>query len=241
MTDEIDVSELAEACDEYRAAYWAREDRTPDVVDDLAAPIARLRAVLTLTQQQPELATPSSSKQLQNLEQQPGDKVRAGDTVEVTQTLRGKVYGVDSDGFVRYETEHGQFGAYADDTVTITVVERADDPSRDLVGTIAELDGEVWIKHEYLWKCFSGCRSARRSDQMRGRKVTGAVTGTPAATAQQAEPQRFRVGRLPDPSNGNRPTWAVVDRTTDWRLFTTCRESAEQHAANLNKRKVVGP
>lgn len=53
MTDEIDVSELAEACDEYRAAYWAREDRTPDVVDNLAAPIAQLRAVLALTERQP--------------------------------------------------------------------------------------------------------------------------------------------------------------------------------------------
>lgn len=49
--DVVDVSELAEACDQYRAAYWVREDRTPGLVDNLAAPIARLRAVLALTEQ----------------------------------------------------------------------------------------------------------------------------------------------------------------------------------------------
>lgn len=67
----------------------------------------------------------------------------------------------------------------------VEVLERADDPSRDSIGTVAELDGHVWIKRsEQWWQPIPTEVGSRTNSRMTGRTVTGAVPGTPAAQAQ---------------------------------------------------------
>lgn len=69
----------------------------------------------------------------------------------------------------------------------VEVLERADDPSRDSIGTVAELDGHVWIKRsEQWWQPIPTEVGSRTNSRMTGRTVTGAVPGTPAAQAQPA-------------------------------------------------------
>lgn len=69
----------------------------------------------------------------------------------------------------------------------VEILERADDPSHDEVGTTAELDGVVWVKTEpTVWRQVGGDMRIGNPG-MRDRTVTGAVLGTPAAEAQEAQ------------------------------------------------------
>jgi hypothetical protein len=68
---------------------------------------------------------------------------------------------------------------------TFEILERADDPSRDLVGTVAEFEDLVWVKTgERVWVEVGDPDHFRADAAITGRTVTGAVPGTPAAEAQ---------------------------------------------------------
>lgn len=101
---------------------------------------------------------------------QPGDKVRVTSIVDKNGRYGGSM-----------SVEDGLFGA------TLEILERADDPSRDEIGTVAELDGAVWVKVELDAWCSIGTTVwyTRINKAMQGRGVTGAVLGTPAAQARQ--------------------------------------------------------
>lgn len=126
---------------------------------------------------------------------QPGDKVRVvvhwpHEYVGVVTNLEpGWMHTVEDDGTERSFELPGAFPS------EITVVERADDPSRDLVGTVATLVGVgvLFVKvRSNRWEGVGGALS-RDNDDMKGRKVTGAVPGTPAAQAQQKCPHCDRL------------------------------------------------
>lgn len=110
---------------------------------------------------------------MSEVQPQPGDKVR-----------------------VTYETVVRNDGSYIGRSMlntpealndTVEVLERADDPSRDEVGTVAELDGDIWVKRaENSWWPIAQEFRHRSNNKMHGRVVTGAVPGTPAAQARRA-------------------------------------------------------
>jgi hypothetical protein len=67
----------------------------------------------------------------------------------------------------------------------VEILERADDPSRDPVGTVAEFEDLVWVKTgEWVWVEVGDPDHFRVDAAITGRTVTGAVPGTPAAEAQ---------------------------------------------------------
>ena len=105
---------------------------------------------------------------------QPGDKVRV--------TYEGIACEA-KDGWIKLDTGSVHAGL---DSCTVEILERADDPSRDGIGTVATLDGVgvPFVKvRSNRWEGVGGGLS-RHNDDMRGRKVTGAVPGTPAAQAR---------------------------------------------------------
>lgn len=127
---------------------------------------------------------------MSEVQPQPGDKVRV--------TVRNVWESVVS--------EHGNYTAKgwvetegAD--VTLEIVERADDPSLDPVGTVAELyDGCVVVKvgdgANDAWVVVGSGELLHAPSSVHGRKVTGAVPGTLAAQAQRSHADCWQ----PDPN-----------------------------------------
>lgn len=89
---------------------------------------------------------------MSEVQPQPGDKVRVTSIVDKNGRYGG-----------RASIEDGLFGA------TLEILERTDDPSRDLVGTTAEFDGVAWVKVEdNCWYAIANPRGAN-DNAMRGR------------------------------------------------------------------------
>jgi hypothetical protein len=127
-----------------------------------------------------------------------GDKPQQGDTVEAT--FKGVWLGGHPEG--------GDALAVGDEvlripfTASVEVLERADDPSKDLVGTLRREDhGErghsIWQRIEDMdgdaqWWCTFSTATGNRwqrldSVAVRGFPVIGSVAGTPAAEAEARE------------------------------------------------------
>jgi hypothetical protein len=106
---------------------------------------------------------------------------RKGDKVRVTYDA----VVVDPDnGLVTLEVAEGWFDAPP--SASFEVLERADDPSRDEIGTTATTGNRPWVKVDInRWVNPSYELSDRSDGWMTGRRVTGAVPGTPAAEAQR--------------------------------------------------------
>lgn len=114
---------------------------------------------------------------MSELTPQPGDKVRL--------VKEGVVEDVNTEGECTVLLVGGYRYTLRDKRYAVEIVERADDPSRDPVGTIATVHNHLWIKHSINeWHNALMPNELRTNDGMRGRKVTGAVPGTPAAQAQ---------------------------------------------------------
>lgn len=116
----------------------------------------------------------------------PGDKVRVTSIVSPNGSYAGL-------GAV---SEPNMYSA------TVEILERADNPADDPVGTVATLKNVVWVKRsDFEWTPVqNGWKGIFVNAQMRGREVTGAVPGTPAAAAQRENDvlvSRFRALREP--------------------------------------------
>lgn len=102
---------------------------------------------------------------------QPGDTVRVTGTVTQDGAYPGKMALENKNSVCDW---------------TVEIVKRADDPSQDLVGTVAELDGVVVpiVKVDKDTWVGVGGGVTRRDKDMQGRTVIGAVPATPAAHTQ---------------------------------------------------------
>jgi hypothetical protein len=111
---------------------------------------------------------------------------RKGDKIKLTAKPRvivGELEELTSDGFLRLD---GDVGHIRDPrNWDVEILERADDPSRDPVGTVAEFEDLVWVKTgERVWVEVGDPDHFRADAALGGREITGAVPGTPAAEAQ---------------------------------------------------------
>jgi hypothetical protein len=130
--------------------------------------------------------------------------IRKGDKVKLTAKPRvivGELEELTSDGFLRLD---GDVGHIRDPrNWDVEILERADDPGRDPVGTVAEFDDLVWVKTgERVWTVVGDPDHFRVDTAITGRTVTGAVPGTPAADAQ-GEPKA---------TTGVAATWCSVTK-----------------------------
>jgi hypothetical protein len=120
---------------------------------------------------------------------QPGDKVRA--VFEGVVTDR-------SDNFI--ELDHGR--RYIHEADRVEVLERADDPAHDPIGTVRRKGNRTFARlgesQEYPWKNITDglSRSGARTtimgnwhESMIGTEIIGVVPGTPAAEAQEEQPE----------------------------------------------------
>jgi hypothetical protein len=110
---------------------------------------------------------------------------KPGDRVQVA--YEGVVAGVNADGSIDYLGA----GHHLPKGATVELIERADDPSKDPVGTVRRdpREGNTYIRSDYNdlypWISF-GPMTGVQHHRVVGWEVIGAVPGTPAAEAQKS-------------------------------------------------------
>jgi hypothetical protein len=102
---------------------------------------------------------------------------------------------------VTYETEYAQGGYHLPRGTlfvnhTVELIQAADDPSQDPVGTVREWGGRAFAltyseDNRFPWVAISvDSGGANGHGVMEGTPIIGAVPGTPAAKAQKPQPKR---------------------------------------------------
>jgi hypothetical protein len=97
---------------------------------------------------------------------------------------------------VTYEAEYQPGRSYTPGNMlcwdlAVEVIEPADDPSKDPIGTVRAHDGHQWVRinfGEYIscaWVCVDWNVRPRGHYEMQESTVVGAVPGTPAAEAER--------------------------------------------------------
>lgn len=106
-------------------------------------------------------------------------KVNPGDKVQVSYETQ-----VNNEGWFFGRDFHGPSFPEVKQ-YKVEVLEPADNPANDPVGTVASLGATIWVKTASDWRCVTEQWPSVYEEDFNGCTIIGAVPGTPAAQAQE--------------------------------------------------------